>query len=339
MFKDYPATGVGLGSFILQLPNYYELNNADTRQVDFAGNYYLQIMAELGLPGLLLILMVFYVILKKVFIYYRDKKRKKALVSSDWALGGMAISFICVFLVLFFGSHTSFHEVQLAFWSITGLIFVYMKINMDVPVLQEVKRADSKNSLPGDSIKGPVNSKVKEEEIKQITIGSLNISNNIGLKRGQKYIILALAVAYAGLFFFYSFTSLSINVQQNIIGYKNNYGFYNYENVDGRKIRWTGIDASEVLAWESDTIKFEIKAITPGIEKKPVFIRFFYNNRLLKTLMVKDIQWKGVELVLPGGQEKDKFTFTVSSNRSWVPKLYGISSDTRELGIMVTEFK
>jgi hypothetical protein len=55
--------------------------------------------------------------------------------------------------------------------------------------------------------------------------------------------------------------------------------------------------------------------------------------------MVKDIQWKGVELVLPGGQEKDKFTFTVSSNRSWVPKLYGISSDTRELGIMVTEFK
>ena len=77
MFKDYPVTGVGLGSFILQLPNYYEKTNADVRHVDFAGNYYLQVMAELGLPGFLLILFIFYLIVKKVIVYYINKRRQK----------------------------------------------------------------------------------------------------------------------------------------------------------------------------------------------------------------------------------------------------------------------
>ncbi|GAH27221.1 unnamed protein product, partial [marine sediment metagenome] len=70
MFKDYPLTGVGQGSYILQLPNYLIINQTGFSQVDYSGNYYLQVLSELGFPGLLLILFIFYLLINKVFNYF-----------------------------------------------------------------------------------------------------------------------------------------------------------------------------------------------------------------------------------------------------------------------------
>lgn len=123
MFKDHPVTGVGLGSYILQLPNYYVKNNSNVFEIDFTGNYYLQLLSELGLPGLLLVLSIFFLILVKVFFYYRYNKRLYR--SQGRIMDGMVISFIAMIGSLFLGPHTNFFEIQFTFWLILALILKY----------------------------------------------------------------------------------------------------------------------------------------------------------------------------------------------------------------------
>ena len=123
MFKDYPLTGVGQGSYILQLPNYLAANRAGQISngifaVDFTGNYYLQVLSELGFPGIVLILFIYYLFINKIFNYLRHKRRLKKIEISDWILTALFISFISMLVGQFFGPHTNFDEIQLSFWLI-----------------------------------------------------------------------------------------------------------------------------------------------------------------------------------------------------------------------------
>lgn len=52
MFRDYPLTGVGVGSFIIELPNSLKKMGLPHQSTDSALNYVLQIGAELGIVGL-----------------------------------------------------------------------------------------------------------------------------------------------------------------------------------------------------------------------------------------------------------------------------------------------
>ncbi len=59
MGRDYPMSGVGIGAFTIELPDYNWKYDKGFDQVDFAGNYYLQLFAETGFPGLILVLIIF----------------------------------------------------------------------------------------------------------------------------------------------------------------------------------------------------------------------------------------------------------------------------------------
>jgi len=73
MIMDYPLTGVGLGSFIIELPNYLKLLGFPYKATDSAENYFLQIGSEMGLIGLLLYFWIVYEIIKHM------RKRLKSL--------------------------------------------------------------------------------------------------------------------------------------------------------------------------------------------------------------------------------------------------------------------
>lgn len=77
MFKDYPPAGVGVGSYIIELPDYLWNFEPGFTQVDYAGNYYLQVLSEFGFIGLILILFVFYFIIKKYILYFKYQKKFK----------------------------------------------------------------------------------------------------------------------------------------------------------------------------------------------------------------------------------------------------------------------
>jgi len=122
MFKDYPVTGIGLGAYITELPQYIIKTGANFFQIDFAGNYYLQILAELGITGFVLVGFIFYLVIKKG--YKIIKKGKDKLLPS-----ALLTSFISMLVVFNLGAHTNIIEVQFTFWLIIGLLITFTNIN------------------------------------------------------------------------------------------------------------------------------------------------------------------------------------------------------------------
>ena len=106
MFKDYPLTGIGQGSYILQLPNYLIINRTGFYQVDYTSSYYLQVLSELGFIGIVLYLFILYLLINKVFNYFRAKKHLGRFENSDWLLVALFVSFISMLVSQIFGPHT-----------------------------------------------------------------------------------------------------------------------------------------------------------------------------------------------------------------------------------------
>jgi len=323
MTKDYPLTGVGQGSYILELPNYLVKNRTGYLTdgklgVDYAGNYYLQVLSELGLPGFILILFIFYLIIKKVFIYFRKRSYMGKSSVDDWILVGLFISFITFLLAQFFGPHTNFTEIQFTFWLVIGLMLTYIKI---------------KDLDAGDKSYILEDNKIAKKEIK------------IKFDLAGKISLAVIIVIFTTSFFVSSATTLSINVQQNLYdkkqnfkGWENKYGFYNEEVLEGKKIRWIGIDASEVMDKDGSVMIIPMRDGNPAGHKIPTFVRIYVDNILVKVVMLRRGLWYDVKFNIPD-VARDKFTLTISVSRSWIPKKLGINNDTRELGIMVGEIK
>ena len=121
MFKDYPVAGIGLGTYITELPQYIIKTGANFFQIDFAGNYYLQILAELGITGFILVGFIFYLVIKKG--YKIIKKGKDKLLPS-----ALLTSFISMLVVFNLGPHTNIIEMQFTFWLIIGLLITFTNV-------------------------------------------------------------------------------------------------------------------------------------------------------------------------------------------------------------------
>ncbi|MCK5852649.1 O-antigen ligase family protein, partial [bacterium] len=109
MIKEVPLTGVGLGSFITELPNYRKLTNELVYVPDTACNYYLQIGSEQGLITLAIIFLIFVVWFRKWLHVMHN-----AGVLMYWIVVGSGIASMLV--VFLFGMHTLAHEIQCLFW-------------------------------------------------------------------------------------------------------------------------------------------------------------------------------------------------------------------------------
>ncbi|MBA7468440.1 hypothetical protein ES707_03690 [subsurface metagenome] len=344
MFKDYPISGVGLGAYIIELPNYYVKNGIDSNLVDYTGNYYLQILSELGLPGLILILFVFYLITKKVFMYFRSQNYIDGLKGSNWLLIGFFISFISMIVAQFFGPHTNFTEIQFTFWLIIGLMLTYIRIkgNSDST---NIKRDYSKilggNISKDNMLKNKIgdrkeNQKQLTNEVKKIgkRIKILRTGGRIKSDLVQKISLSVIIIIFSVSFFISSFSNLSINVKQNLYGYENKYGFYEEEISGGKKFRWTNIDASESIEKKGSTMTIPMRAGNPDIDKHPLFVRIYIDNFLVKVLLLRGDYWRDVEIGLPNiGRER--VTLTISVSRCWNPEDWGVSGDSRDLGIAI----
>jgi O-antigen ligase len=311
MFKDYPLTGVGQGSYILQLPNYLEMNRTGFSQVDYAGNYYLQVLSELGIPGMVVILFIIYLFINKVFKYYRIKRRLREFENSDWLLAALFISFISMLAGLVFGPHTNFTEVQLAFWLITGLMIAYIK----------VKQA----GFPHRS-------------------RPLQLSGSIRFDLCQKISLAVILIVFASSFIISSVTTLSLNVSQNYRversyrGWENKYGLHKEETADGEIFRWTGIDASEVIESDASKMIIPMKDAIPVEPEEPLSVKIFVDNLLVKRAVLEYDEWTDVMIDIPEFA-RGRFTLTLIFSRGWVPRELGLTADTRELGIRMGEYR
>ena len=312
MFKDFSLTGVGQGSYILQLPNYLVINQTNFSQIDYSGNYYLQVLSELGFPGIVVVLFILFLLINKVFNYFRVKRHLKEFENSDWLLVALFISFISMLVGQIFGPHTNFDEVQLTFWLIIGLMIAYVKL----------KQIGFKRQFR-----------------------PLQISGRLKFGLSEKISLVIIVLIFTFSLVISSVTTLSINVSQNLYdikggyrGWENKYGFYKEETIDGETFRWTSIDASEVVEKKGNKMIIPMKDAIPIEPEKPLAVKIFVDNLLVKKVSIEHDKWTDVRIDIPDFT-RDRFTLTLTFNRSWSPKGIGLNPDTRELGIRVGEYR
>lgn len=125
MIRDYPLTGVGLGAYIVELPNYAKHMRLGIRYTDSAENYFFQAGAELGLIGLILFLWLFYEIFKQIRRCWKipgDDKDKFILIG---AISGL----VSIFVNTLFHSYVGAFDVKYFFWFLVAFVFIYSKVN------------------------------------------------------------------------------------------------------------------------------------------------------------------------------------------------------------------
>ncbi len=130
MVKDYPLTGVGLGGYIVELPNYLKLKNLPSRKTDSAENYFLQIGAELGLIGFLAFLWLILEIVRQM------KSRWRALrndLHNQYVLIGTITGILAVFINYFFHSFIGGFEAKYLFWALLAILFASPETGPEPP--------------------------------------------------------------------------------------------------------------------------------------------------------------------------------------------------------------
>lgn len=117
MLQARPLTGIGLGRYYKDLAAWVPAPEALERQQENAHNYFLQIGAELGVPGLLCFLGLFGLAFSRGFRLAReadDTSTRRLALAVVIGVGAFA-------LTLMTGHSLLLHEGQVTFWALAGL--------------------------------------------------------------------------------------------------------------------------------------------------------------------------------------------------------------------------
>ncbi len=125
MIAEFPVSGVGLGAYIVELPNVASevgLSHLFSDYTDSAENYYLQAGSELGLIGLVAVFWLFFAI-------FRAMNRNLNLSSREnkdrFLLIGLVSGSSVFFISILFHSYIGAFDVKYFFWLLIGLISAF----------------------------------------------------------------------------------------------------------------------------------------------------------------------------------------------------------------------
>jgi hypothetical protein len=130
MIMDYPLTGVGIGAYIIELPNYAKMHGGIYQEwVDSAENYFLQAGSELGVVSLLLCFWVFWEIFKTI-----KKSLHQYFGRFKWKYIQIGISCAVISLFLNYLVHTYIgsYEIKYTFWLMVALVFSLWRLEEEV---------------------------------------------------------------------------------------------------------------------------------------------------------------------------------------------------------------
>jgi hypothetical protein len=136
MMKEYPITGIGIGSYIIEVSNVARQHSVPIVNSQSAENHLLQVGSELGLPGILLMLWLLAEIVREVrrrrFSGLNDKR--------GGAVGLGALVGLFVFLInAQFHSFVGSYEIKYMAWLLLGMVLV----------LGNPKRIERRRRFPG----------------------------------------------------------------------------------------------------------------------------------------------------------------------------------------------
>lgn len=307
MIRDFPLSGVGIGAFTSELPNYYKMHDifpilpfsyyqrASTYliPIDSAGNFYMHVASELGLVGLIFFMWIFFLILKQIYLIRAKMKLDSKAI---FFFAGISSSLVGMIVIFMFGVHTLSFEIQLTFWLIVGLLFV-------------------------------------------ISDPKLVISRAV---RMPKKVFIVLCMIFAISYGWNTIHGLSIRERANKFGFEQRFGLYRVEIMEGREFQWSKQKAGISVSVNKPYLRVPVIASHPNIQQDPVRVRIsvtmdlFREMKPLDEVVLSNNSWKNVHLDLSEYLGRDALLYFESS-RTWNPKeMLGIS-DPRDLGIGIGE--
>jgi len=305
MMRDYPLTGVGTGAYIIELANYAKRHDISIMTPESAENDFIQVGAELGLIGLIVFVWLYWHILKRMKSQYSniDDANKTHFITI-----AMICGIIAYFLNIQAHTYIGSYEIKYTFWLLVGMIFSLGKTAGSEN--QKYFRAESESSKP-----------------------------KVRWSKPFKVFSLALVFLFACVHLWNSTHSLSLKSRAELLGIKQDFGFYQLEKTDdGRHFRWTREYGGQTIKVEKPVIEIPLLASHPDIQEKPVKVKvylvkeLFKHRKLLGELVLNQGFWKTYAYEVPGeiGQE---LILLVKVNRTWNPlKTLGVP-DPRNLGV------
>lgn len=119
MISRYPLTGVGMGAYIIELPNYMEAMGLPYSHTDSAENYFFQAGSELGLVGLFIILWVFFEIIRQMM---RSSGISVSIRKEKYLHLGAICALVAIFVNFIFHSYIGAFEVKYFLWFLVFLV-------------------------------------------------------------------------------------------------------------------------------------------------------------------------------------------------------------------------
>jgi hypothetical protein len=306
MIGKYPVSGVGMGAYIIELPNYYskdkqsyEMGFEGWRRNDSAENYFLQVAAELGLPGLLVIVWLFWLITNDVRAGWRKLRN---VPENPFIFLGAAAGVISYFINILFHSFIGSLETKLTFWLLVGIIACWVRDDL------EKKRAAEKVKY----FAGP-----------------------------QKAAAALLTVLFGASLLWNSTHSLSLASRTKKFGLRQDFGFYQLEKTfGGQEFRWTREYGGVTIRVEKPRVEIPLQATHPDIQKDPVRVRlflikgFFKEKRSLGEIDLNDDSWRTFEFSIPDEVGREVILL-LKVSRTWNPLKETGARDPRNLGVAV----
>jgi O-antigen ligase len=312
MGRDYPMSGIGVGAFTIELPDYNWKYDKGFAQIDYAGNYYLQLFSEIGFPGLILILIIFSIIIHR-FNFYRKLNRKSLPGDKDFAIClGLFISFLTMAIILLFGSHLNNMEIQITLWLVIGLLISYIRLKTG-----------------GNTTPDYVSLKV---------LSGKNKNDNVSrFVKSFCFAAIILIFTFSGIISLFGRTSIFI--KQDYFNWPgvwgaNTAGLYLPEGYGKDSPRYTEADMTICLEKKASKISFALKAQNPDLNEDPLYVKIYFDYNLITTLKLTDKNWHQYKIKIPDNKMKS-FTLTIVNSRTFVPKDWGINDDSRKLGVLL----
>lgn len=298
----YPATGVGVGSYIIESSNFAARDGDSLTDLpDSAENYFLQVAAELGLPGLA----VFIWFVWEIFIKGRKAWRASLPRSPDrWLLAGAISGLVSYAFNTLAHSYIGSFEIKYTFWLFVAAVFTLGVRN-----------------APGEA-------------------GTESLASRP--ERGRRTAAAIAVVLFGAVFLWISTHALSLARTTERFPIPREAGLGKVEKTaDGQEFRWTREYGGLTVRIDSPVLAVPIHATHPDIGSRPVTIRIslapdiFHRGRTLKELTLSSPEWREVVLDLPAGEVGHRRVLFFEIGRTWNPSKTTGAPDSRNLGIAV----
>ncbi len=117
------------------------------------------------------------------------------------------------------------------------------------------------------------------------------------------------------------------------------FGFYDWEQEDGQRFRWTSRRATFFIPLNARELHLPVRAIHVGSNLAPTDVSIAIGGRVFHRLRLPNDEWVNVRMRLPLLPEDEAFQrIDIITEPTWSPAaLFGGRSDVRVLGVQVGE--